>query len=39
MTKRYRIREGSIAHYALTASPFILFVLVASICTAITGTW
>lgn len=39
MTKRYRIREGSIAHYAVTASPFILFVLIASICTAVTGTW
>lgn len=37
--KRYKIREGSIAYYALGASPFVLFVLIASICSAITGTW
>lgn len=36
--KRYRIREGSIIDVMLTASPFLLFVLVASICTALTGT-
>ena len=37
--KRYRIREGSIAHYFIGLSPFIVFVLIASICTAITGTY
>lgn len=39
MKKKYRIRDGSIAYYALSAGWLILFVAVASICTAITGTW
>lgn len=37
--KRYRIREGSIADYVICGAPFIAFILVASICTAITGTY
>ena len=36
--KRYYIRSGSIADHVLSASPFILFVLIASVCAAITGT-
>lgn len=38
MIRKYRIREGSVADYVLSASPFILLILVASICSAITGT-
>lgn len=38
MKKSYRIREGSIAHYVIGFLPFMVFILVASICTAITGT-
>lgn len=37
--KRYRIREGSIAEYVICALPFVTFILVASICHALTGTW
>ncbi len=37
--KRYRIREGSIADYVICSSPFIVYILIASICHALTGTW
>lgn len=37
--KKYKIRDGSIADYVISAGPLILFILIASVCTAITGTW
>lgn len=37
--KRYKIREGSIAEHVICAAPLITFILVASICHALTGTW
>lgn len=37
--KKYRVREGSIAHYVIGFAPFVVLILIASICTAITGTY
>ena len=38
MKKNYYIRSGSIAEFMLNISPFVLFILVASVCAALTGT-
>lgn len=37
--KRYKIRSGSIADYVICSSPFILFILLASLGHLLTGTF
>lgn len=37
--KRYRIREGSIAHYAIGFAPFVTLILIGSLCHLLTGTF